>query len=68
MGIYLLHLLKQKLDAFTDLVYMCGLEKVPCILIFLFNEMFLPCRVTTFRGQNMVKHGGHWGISFKFID
>ena len=33
-----------------------------------FNEMFLPCRVTTFMGQKVVKHGGHQGISFLFID
>ena len=54
MGIYLLHLLKQQLTAFVDLVYWCGLELGPCILIFFFNEMFLPCRVPTFRGQKVV--------------
>ena len=29
-----------------------------------FNEIFLSCRVPTFRGQKVIKHGGHHGISF----
>ena len=32
-----------------------------------FNEFFLSCRVPTFRGQKVVKHGGHHGISYLFI-
>ena len=32
-----------------------------------FNENFLSCRVPTFRGQKVVKHGGHHGISYLFI-
>ena len=34
-----------------------------CILIRLFNEMFLICRVPTLRGQQVVKHGGYHGVS-----
>ena len=34
----------------------------------IFNKIFLSCRVPTFRGQKVVKHGGHQGISFLFID
>ena len=29
--------------------------------------MFLPCRVPTIKGQKVVKHGGHKGISFFLI-
>ena len=41
-----------------DLVYSCSSLKEPYILI-TSNEMFLPCWVPTFRGQKVVKHGGH---------
>ena len=30
-------------------------------------QMFLPCRVPTFKSQEVVKHGGHKSISFLFI-
>ena len=33
-----------------------------------FKEIFLPCRVPTFRDQKVVKHGRHQGISFLHID
>ena len=59
---YLLQCLKQHLTAFVGLVYRCGIEKRT------FSEMFLPCRVPSFRGLKVVKHGGHQGISFLFID
>ena len=43
------------------------LKNGPCILVF-FSRIFLSCRVPTFRGQKVVKHGSHRGISFMFID
>ena len=67
MEIYLLHFLKH-LTTFVDLVYRCGLEKRNVHFDFFFNEMVIPCRVPTFRGQKLVKHGGHWDISFLFVD
>ena len=42
-------------------------KKGPCILLFLYNEIFLSCRVPTFRGKKVVKHGGHRGISYLSI-
>ena len=68
MGIYLLHFLKQHLTAFIDLVYWCGLEKMTSQFDLIFNEFFLRCKVPTLRGQTVKKHGGHWSISFLFID
>ena len=72
MGIYLLHLLKQNLAAFVDLVYMRGLKKALAFWHFCSmkcsSHVGWPPSVTTFRDQNMVKHGGHRGISFLFID
>ena len=53
--------------AFVDLVYWCGLEK-GILHLDIFNEILFPCRVPTFRGQKVVKHGSHRGISFMFID
>ena len=41
--------------------------KQPSPGIFL-SRIFLSCRVPTFRGQKVVKHGGRRGISFLFID
>ena len=35
---------------------------------FFFIEIFLPCRVATFRDQKLVKHGRDGGISFLHID
>ena len=68
MEIYLLHVLKQRLIAFVDLVYRCGVEKRTLHFDIFFNEMFLPCRVPTFKGQKVVKHGGRQSISLLFID
>ena len=34
----------------------------------LINGIFLSCTVPTFRDQKVVKHGGHQGISFLFIE
>ena len=45
----------------------CGLEKRTLHFGIFFNEIFLSCRVPTFRGQKVVKHGGHHGISYLFI-
>ena len=45
----------------------CLRKKDIAFLVFI-NEIFLSCRVPTFRGKNVVKHGGHQGISFLFID
>ena len=68
MGIFLLYFLKQHLIAFVDKTYWCGLEKRALHFgIFFFNESFLSCRVPKFRGQKVVKHGGHHGISYLFI-
>ena len=53
---------------FFYLVYRCGLEKRTLYFDIFFNEMFLTCRVPTFRGQKEGKHGGPQGISFLFID
>ena len=54
--------------------YWCGLEQKNMqfgiffsSLVF-FNGFFLSRRVSTFRGQKEVKHGGRQGISFVFID
>ena len=63
-GIYLLHFLKQHLTTFVVLVYRCGLE---ALALYFFNEMFLTYRVPSFRGRKVVKHGGHWGISFLLL-
>ena len=32
-------------------------KKDPAFLYFFFNEIFLSCRVPTFKGQKVVKHG-----------
>ena len=64
---YLLHFLKQHLTTFVDLVFRCSLDKRTFHFDILFNEMFIPCRVPTFRDQKVLRHCGHWGISFLFI-
>ena len=46
---------------------MVGLEKKTLHFYFVFNEMFLPCRVPTFRGQKVAKQGGHRGVSFLLL-
>ena len=53
---------------FVHLVYRCTLEKGGLRLDIYFNDLFLPCRVPTIRGQKVLKQGGHQGISFMFID
>ena len=61
--------LKQHPPAFVDLVYRCGLEKWT-LYFDIFDEMFLPCRMPTFRCQKVVTHGSHHGhmcISFVCI-
>ena len=50
----MLHLLKQYLTAFDDVVYRCGLEQRILYFDIFFNEMFIPCRVPTFRGRKVV--------------
>ena len=64
----MLYFLKQHLIAFVYEVYWSGLEKWTLYTSFFFNGIFLSCRVPTFREQKVVKHGGHRGISFLFID
>ena len=52
------------------LIKFTGVDKIKRTLhsgIF-FNGIFLSCRVPTFRGQKVVKHAGHRGISFLFTD
>ena len=49
---------------FTGVAY----KKDLVFFIFSFKEIFLPCRVPTFRDQKVVKHGRHRGISFLHID
>ena len=68
MGISFLSYLKQHLVAFADEVYWCGLECRTLHSGIFFNGIFLSCWVPTFRSQKVVKHGGHRGISFLFID
>ena len=36
------------------------IEVVDCAVLAI--NLCLPCRVPTFRGQKVVKHGDHWGI------
>ena len=67
-SIDLLHFLKQHFITFVNWIYWCGLEKRTLHIKNFFNEMFLACRVPTFRGQNVVQHGGHQGFSCLFID
>ena len=43
-------------------------KKGPYFLIFFFKDIFLPCRVPTFRGQKVLNYGRHLGISFLHID
>ena len=57
-----LQFLKQNLTAFVYLVRRYGLEKMTFV-----NEIFLPCRVPTFRNHKVVKHGGREDISFLFF-
>ena len=49
--------MKQTLTAFVDLVYTCGLDKRTLHFDNYFNDMFLSCRVPTFRGQKVVVAG-----------
>ena len=61
-------LFEQHFIASVDKVYWCGLEKRTLHSgIFFFSRIFLLCRVPTFRGQKVAKHGGHQGISFLFF-
>ena len=53
----------------------CWLSLLVCIRkkdlafwYFFFSRVFLSGMVPTFRGLKVVKHGGHLGISFLFID
>ena len=42
-------------------------KKKDSAFCFFFYGIFLSCKVPTFRGQTVVKHGGHRGISFFII-
>ena len=44
------------------------LRKKDLAFWYFFSRIFLSCRVPTFRGQKVAKHGGHQGISFLFFD
>ena len=68
MGICLLHFFKQHLTAFVDKVYWRDLEKKDLASWYFFIEIYLSCRMSTFRGQKVVKHSGHQGILFLIID
>ena len=61
-------LFETTVHCFCWLSLLVSLRKKDLAFWYFFSRIFLSCGVPTFRGKKVVKHGGHQGISFLFIN